>query len=211
MDDFLIYSGYLILLINLIFYSYSFFRKEKANVFFITYLAFIFIIQISMEILYYLKMNNLFLVNSFFIGQMLFLGLFYNSILKIKRQKQFVKISLVLALLVLIVQFINAPQEFLKFNLFEITLTSLLIVVFALLHFYNMLTENKKYYYVNMGIMLYLLSSTVLFIIGNLTSVLNNEVKYLSWQLNAFLNIVYYLFILFEWKVSFSKKASLQN
>ncbi|URM37034.1 hypothetical protein [Flavobacterium anhuiense] len=211
MDDFLIYSGYLILLINLLLYSYSFFRKEKANVFFVSYLTFIFIIQISMEILYYLKRNNLFLVNSFFIGQMLFLGLFYNSILKVKSQKQFVKISLVLALLVLIVQFINAPQEFLKFNLFEITLTSLLIVVFALLHFYNMLTENKKYYYVNIGIMLYLLSSTVLFIIGNLTSVLNNEVKYLSWQLNAFLNIVYYLFILFEWKVSFSKKASLQN
>ncbi|UPZ15787.1 hypothetical protein [Flavobacterium humidisoli] len=152
-------------------------------------------------------MNNLFLVNSFFIGQMILLGLFYNSILKVKIQKRFVKVSLILGLLVLITQFINAPQEFLKFNLFEITLTSLLIVVFALLHFYNMLTENKTYYYVNIGIILYLLSSTVLFIIGNLTSVLNNEVKYLSWQLNAFLNIIYYLFIFYEWKVSFSKKG----
>jgi len=207
MDDFLIYSGYLILLIDLILYSFSFFRKEKANVFFIFYLAFIFFIQISMEILYYLKMNNLFLVNSFFIGQMILLGLFYNSILKVKIQKRFVKVSLILSLLVLITQFINSPQEFLKFNLFEITLTSLLIVVFALLHFYNMLTENKTYYYVNIGIILYLLSSTVLFIIGNLTSVLNNEVKYLSWQLNAFLNIIYYLFIFYEWKVSFSKKG----
>lgn len=207
MDDFLIYSGYLILLIDLILYSFSFFRKEKANVFFNFYLAFIFFIQISMEILYYLKMNNLFLVNSFFIGQMILLGLFYNSILKVKIQKRFVKVSLILSLLVLITQFINSPQEFLKFNLFEITLTSLLIVVFALLHFYNMLTENKTYYYVNIGIILYLLSSTVLFIIGNLTSVLNNEVKYLSWQLNAFLNIIYYLFIFYEWKVSFSKKG----
>jgi hypothetical protein len=146
-------------------------------------------------------------VNSFFIGQMILLGLFYNSILKVKIQKRFVKVSLILSLLVLITQFINSPQEFLKFNLFEITLTSLLIVVFALLHFYNMLTENKTYYYVNIGIILYLLSSTVLFIIGNLTSVLNNEVKYLSWQLNAFLNIIYYLFIFYEWKVSFSKKG----
>ncbi len=211
MDDFLIYSGYLILLIDLVLYSISFFRKEKANVFLVSYLAFIFLIQISMEILYSLKMNNLFLVNSFFIGQMILLGLFYNSILHIKVQKQFVKISLVLALLVLTMQFIKTPEEFLKFNLFEITLTSLLIVVFALIHFYNMLTENKTYYYVNMGIMIYLLSSTVLYIIGNLTSVLNNDVKYLSWQLNAFLNIVYYLFILYEWKVSFSKKESLQS
>ncbi|MDP5202425.1 hypothetical protein [Flavobacterium sp. DG2-3] len=207
MDDFLIYSGYLILLIDLILYSFSFFRKEKANVFLVSYLAFIFFIQISMEVLYSLKMNNLFLVNSFFIGQMILLSLFYHSILNVKAQKQFVKIWLIIALLALTIQFVNAPKEFLKFNLFEITLTSLSIVVFALLHFYNMLTENKTYYYVNMGIILYLLSSTVLFIIGNLTSVLNTEVKYLSWQLNAFLNVVYYLFILYEWKVSFSKKS----
>lgn len=207
MVDFLIYSGYLILLINLVLYSYSFFRKGKANVFFVSYVAFVFLMQISMEILFHLKMNNLFLVNSFFIGQMILLGLFYNSILKVKIQKQFVKVSLVLALVVLIAQFISAPQEFLKFNLFEITLTSLLIVVYALLHFYNMLTENKTYYYASMGIIIYLLSSTVLFIIGNLTSTLNNDVKYLSWMFNAFLNIVYYLFITYEWKVSFSKKS----
>ncbi|GAA6772588.1 hypothetical protein [Flavobacterium sp. GSB-24] len=156
-------------------------------------------------------MNNLFLVNTFFIGQMIFLGLFYYSILKIKIQKQFVKVSLIVALLVLTIQFVNDPQEFLKFNLFEITLTSLLIVVFALLHFYNMLTENKTYYYASMGIIIYLLSSTVLFIIGNLTSTLNNDVKYLSWMFNAFLNIVYYLFIMYEWKVSFSRKKVLQG
>ncbi|MFC4394391.1 hypothetical protein [Flavobacterium quisquiliarum] len=95
--------------------------------------------------------------------------------------------------------------------MFEITLTSLLIVVFALMHFYNMLTENKAYYYVSMGIIIYLLSSTVLFIIGNLTSTLNNDVKYLSWMVNAFLNVIYYLFILFEWKVSFSPKRNLQS
>ncbi|MDQ1167228.1 hypothetical protein [Flavobacterium sp. SORGH_AS_0622] len=209
MADFLIYSGYSILLINLILYAYSFFRKEKANVFFVSYLAFAFLMQISMETLFHLKMNNLFLVNTFFIGQMIFLGLFYYSILKIKIQKQFVKVSLIVALLVLTIQFVNDPQEFLKFNLFEITLTSLLIVVFALLHFYNMLTENKTYYYASMGIIIYLLSSTVLFIIGNLTSTLNNDVKYLSWMFNAFLNIVYYLFIMYEWKVSFSRKKVL--
>src|SRR6218665_12490 len=187
MADFLIYSGYLILLIDLILYTYSFFRKEKANVFFVGYLAFAFLMQMSMETLFHFKMNNLFLVNTFFIGQMVLLGLFYHSILKIRIQKKFVKVSLILALLVLTIQFINTPQEFLKFNLFEITLTSLLIVVFALMHFYNMLTEHKTYYYASMGVIIYLLSSTVLFIIGNLTSTLNNDVKYLSWMFNAFL------------------------
>jgi hypothetical protein len=142
---------------------------------------------------------------------MILLGLFYNSLFQLKAQKIFVKATLIIALLILGIQFIMDSNQFLKFNLFEITLTSLLIVVFALLHFYNMLTENKRYYYVSIGIVFYLLASTVLFLIGNLSTGLSADLKYLSWQLNAFLLIVYYLFILYEWKVSFFKKESLQG
>ncbi|RED18888.1 hypothetical protein BD847_4135 [Flavobacterium cutihirudinis] len=211
MTDFLIYSSYLILLINLIVYSYSFFRKEKANVFFVSYLAFSFVLQISMEIIYFLRLNNLFLVNIFFIGQMILLGLFYNSLFHLKAQKTFVKATLIIALLILSVQFVIDSSQFLKFNLFEITLTSLLIVVYALLHFYNMLTENKEYYYISVGLVFYLLASTVLFLVGNLSSGLSDDLKFLSWQLNAFLLIIYYLIILFEWIKSFTKIKFLKG
>ncbi|SFD87067.1 hypothetical protein [Flavobacterium phragmitis] len=210
MADFLIYSSYLILLINLILYSFSFFRKGKANVFFVSYLFFSFLMQISMELIYHLGLNNLFLVNVFFLGQMILLGLFYDSLFYIKTQKIFVRTTLVIAVLILAIQFIMDSGQFLKFNLFEITLTSLLIVVFALLHFYNMLTESKKYYYINIGVVFYLLASAVLFLIGNLSSGLSNELKYLSWQLNAFLLIIYYLIIMFEWMKSFAKKDFLE-
>ncbi|MCD0472191.1 hypothetical protein [Flavobacterium sp. JAS] len=209
MDDFFIYSVYVVLLLNLILYSYSFFRKEKANVFFLSYLAFSFVIQISMEVMYHLKMNNLFAVNVFFIGQTILLGLFYNSLLKIKKQKLFVRVSLIACLLTLGVQFLIDSSQFLKFNLFEITLTSLLIVAYALLHLYNMLTESKRYYYISVGIIIYLLGSTVLFLIGNLTPELSMDVKYLTWMLNAFLSLVYQFFILYDWIKSFSKKALL--
>ncbi|MET0946461.1 MAG: hypothetical protein ABWY22_13700, partial [Flavobacterium sp.] len=80
------------------------------------------------------------------------------------------KVSLIVALLILAVQLTVDSSQFLKFNLFEITLTSLLIVVFALLHLYNMLTESKIYYYISVGIIIYSLASTVLFLIGNLSS-----------------------------------------
>lgn len=162
-----------------------------------------------MELMYILRINNLFAVNIFFIGQMILLGLFYNSLLHIKSQKMFIKISLLITLLILTGQFIMDSQEFLKFNLFEITLTSLLIVIFALLHFYNMLTEVKKYYYVSVGLICYLLASTVLFLIGNLSLGLSNDVKYLTWMLNAFLILIYQFFILYDWIKSFSKKATL--
>jgi hypothetical protein len=211
MIDFLIYSGYLFLLINLILYTYSFFHKEKANVFFICYLFFAFIMQFSMEWMYHLKLDNLFVINIFVIGQMILLSLFYASILKLKSQKKIVKWSLCFALLILIIQFFIDYKQFLKFNLFEITLTSLLIVVFALLHFYNMLTEPKTYYYITIAIIFFMLGSTILYLVGNLTLSLSNDVKYLSWTFNAFLFLIYQLVILYEWKVSFSKKSVLKT
>ncbi|SHG81340.1 hypothetical protein [Flavobacterium defluvii] len=205
MDDFLIYLGYLILLINLILYAFSFFRKGKANVFFVAYLAFSFVMQFSMELVYSLHKSNLVLVNIFVIGQMLFLGMFYHSILKLKIQKLFVKWGIIIALLILGIQFCIEPDLFFKFNLFEITVTSLMIVVFALLHFYNMLTESKTYYYVTIAVILFMLGSTILYLVGNLTLTLSENLKYLSWKLNAFLFIIYHLLIMYEWKRSFYK------
>lgn len=178
----------------------------KANVFLIAYLFFSVIIQSLIECLYHLHIRNLLLVNVFFIGQMILLGLFYESIFKIKKQKVFVKWSLVSALLILFIQLLIDSNEFFKFNLLEITITSLVIMVSALIHFYNMLVTNKQYYYFTIGVICYLLTSTVIYLVGNLTSGLSNDFKYLSWRLNAFLILIYYLFILYEWKVSFSKK-----
>lgn len=164
-----------------------------------------------MEIMYYLHMNNLFAINLFFAGQMILLGLFYESILKTKKQKIFVKSVITSILAVLLIQYFIDSSQFLKFNLFEITLTSLSIVVFALLHFYNMLSDKKEYYYYTIGVVFYLLTSTVLYLVGNLTSGLSNDLKYLSWRLNAFLIVTYYLFILYEWKVSFKSKKEINT
>jgi len=209
MDDFLIYSGYFILLLDLILYTVSFSQKGKANVFFMGYLFFLVLSQFIMELMYHLHFNNLFVVNIYFIGQMVLLGLFYKSILKIKSQKKFVNWSLILMLLVLAVQCLVDSSQFLKFNLFAITAASLLSVVYALIHFYNMLTEDKQYYYFTVGVSSYLLVSTVLFLVGNLTLGLSDDLKYLTWRLNAFFVLTYYLFILFEWKVSFSSKKKM--
>lgn len=211
MDNFLIYSGYFVLLLNLILYTYSFFLREKANVFFTAYVVFLFVIQFTMELLYRLHIKNLLCVNVYFIGQMVLLGLFYKSILGIKRQKAFVDWSLTLMLLVLVVQCFINTEQFFKFNLFAITATSLLSVVYALLHFYNMLTDDRKYYYFTVGLSSYLLVSTVLFLVGNLTLGLSDDLKYFTWRLNAFFVVLFYLFILYEWKVSFNPKKKINN
>ncbi|TDW47418.1 hypothetical protein EV144_105445 [Flavobacterium sp. 270] len=175
------------------------------------YLAFLVLVQFSMELIFHLGKNNLFLTNVYFIGQMVLLGLFYHAILKSKSQKIFVLSSLSVALLALVIQYVFDSTQFLKFNLFEITLTSLIVVIFGLLHLYNMLSEKKEYYYFTIGAVFYLLTSTVLFLVGNLTIGLAQEFGLLSWRLNALLVFIYYLFILFEWKESFNPKKEIKN
>jgi peptidoglycan/LPS O-acetylase OafA/YrhL len=166
--------------------------------------------QITMEFMYHLRFDNLFVINIFVIGQMILLSLFYESIVKLKSQKRIVKRSLYGALFILCIQLFIDYRQFLKFNLFAITIASLLIVAFALLHFYNMLTEHKSYYYITVAVIFFMLGSTILYLVGNLTISLRDDLKYLSWKLNAFLFLVYQLFILYEWKTSFSQKAFIQ-
>lgn len=160
-----------------------------------------------MELCYHLKVSNLTLINIFFIGQLILLGFFYRNLMITEQQKNFVKWGIGLGFLAVGIHYFLDPSQFFKFNLFEIAVTSLLIVAFAVLHLYNMLTEKKEFYYVTIGMIIYLLSSTVLFFVGNLTIVLSTELKFLPWTLNAFLFVVYQLFILFEWKKSFYKKG----
>ena len=162
-----------------------------------------------MEMLYRLKITNLLLVNIFFIGQFILLGFFFKSFFIIKNQKKYLLWSLLSGLLLIIIESMYDYDLFFKFNLFEIILTSLLLVSYAIMHLYNQLTTEKVYYYITIGVIIYMLSSTVLFLVGNLTNDLSDEFKYLSWQLNAFLFIVLQLFYLYEWKVSFYKKSVL--
>ncbi|KVV15305.1 hypothetical protein AP058_00968 [Flavobacterium sp. TAB 87] len=206
MADFLIYSGYLILFINLILYNFSFLYRRKANIFFIGYLIFSLGMQITMEVLYQLGFHNLVVVNIFFLGNFILLSLFFKSFSKTREQENFIGYTLVAAVGAIIVQNWRDTQLLFQFNLFAITLTAALLICYALIHLYNQLGTDKSYYYVTVGIVIYLLSSTVLYLIGNLTQNLSPDIKYLSWQLNALLVIVLQLFYCYEWMVTFSKK-----
>ncbi|MEO6174855.1 MAG: hypothetical protein ABIP27_06875 [Flavobacterium circumlabens] len=145
----------------------------------------------------------------YFVGQLILLAIFYFLLVKDVVKKKIILIGTSAGLLVLAIQYLFDPGMFSKFNLFEITITSLLVVFFALLHLYDMLTDKKEYYFITVGIIIYLLASTILFLVGNLTIGLSENLKFLSWTLNAVLVLINQLFILYEWKKSFYKKAAL--
>lgn len=206
-----VYLGYFILLVNFFLYWGGFSKHGKTFQYLVYYLTILVIVQVSMEILVLQSIDNLYLVHGYFIGQFLCLGFFYKSLMKTIAQDSIIKYTMIVGSLLLLMDYCFYPEQFFKFNLFEITLTSLLVVLYAVMHLYNMLLENKQYYYLTIGIILYLLSSTVLFFVGNLTIGLSDAVKFLTWTLNSFLVILFQLLIFVEWKKSFSEKALKSN
>nr|WP_309760482.1 hypothetical protein [Flavobacterium sp.] len=207
MDLILAYGGYFLLLLNFILYWKGFSKNGKTFKYLVYYLTVLVFVQLIMEILVLQSKNNLYLVHAYFIGQFLCLGFFYKLLMKTKSQVILIHYSMIVGSLLLLLDYCFYPELFFKFNLFEIALTSLLVVLFAVMHLYNMLLEDKKYYYLTIGIIIYLLASTVLFFVGNITTGLSDEFKLLTWNVNSFFVIVYQLFILFEWKISFYNKA----
>lgn len=108
--------------------------------------------------------------------------------------------------LILGIQYYFNIDLFYKFNLFEIFITSFLIIIFSMFHFYNILNEKRTYYYLNTGIFIYLFGSTFLFITGNLINTLNSDFRSIIWKLNGILYIIYQIYIFIEFKNSFFNK-----
>lgn len=202
----LVNIGYLILFFNLILFIKGFANQGKAYKIFTWYLGVVFTIQIISNIFMRMNTNNLFLSHFYFIGQFILLSFFYITVLKEEFQKKLVKAGLVIGLLALSIQYAYDTSLFFKFNLFEIFITSFLLIIYATIHFYNILNEKKEFYYVNVGLLIYLLGSTILFLVGNLTAILSPKMSLFTWILNALLIIINQFFILIEWKKSFYKK-----
>lgn len=197
--------GFILLFLNLLLYVEVFFRKGKAVKIFTFYLIGTALVQLASQLYKIWYNNNLFLSHYYFIGQFILLGLFFRSLFTNPIQKSVANWILIIGLSLLAVQYSIDPAVFYKFNLFEIFVTSFLIIILAAMHLYNLLAEKKVYYYTTIGILIYLSGSTILFFVGNLTVILSEEYQFLPWILNAALVVVYQLFILFDWKKTFYK------
>ncbi|MEN2402715.1 hypothetical protein GKZ90_0023215 [Flavobacterium sp. MC2016-06] len=201
----------MLLLLNFILYAVGFLKHGKAYKIFTIYLLVLIGVQAAAAILMRMKVSNLFMSHLYFIGQFISLSFFYLALVKDQFQKKAIKIGFVLVLITLITQYVLKPELFFKFNLYEIFITSFLLIIYATFHFYNMLDEKKEFYFINMGILLYLFGSTILFLVGNLTVNFSKKFNLITWMLNAALIVVYHLFILYEWKISYfeNKKKKL--
>lgn len=166
------------------------------------------IVQAIVYLLNKFGINNLFMSHFYFVIQFVMLSLFYYNLFENKTQKIAVKIGGVFALSVLAVQYAIHPDLFFKFNLVEIFITSFLIIIYGTLHLFNSLnSEIKKYYYLNLGVITYLIGSTIIFLSANMAISLKLSVFFRIFMLNSFLYVIYQFLIWIEWRASFYKKT----
>jgi hypothetical protein len=106
----------------------------------------------------------------------------------------------------LLIYFSISPEKLKNFDLFEILITTIPIIVYTLMHIYNSLTIKQTYAYVNTGILLYVSLSTLVFFLGDFLSnslefeEVGKDVFFNVWDINIILLIIFQICISLEAK-----------
>ncbi len=202
-----IYVGYAVLLVNCILLLKGFSYNERPFKIFALYSLSMLVIQLMSQVFIWMKMHNLFLSHFYFIIQFILLSAFFYNLINDKFQRKVILYFLITCLVLLTIQYVLNFELFFIFNHFEIFITSLALIVFATFHLYNMLNESKKYYYITVGLTIYLFGSTVVFLTANLLNSFKSKIVFNSiFDLNSFLYVVYQLFIMYELVTLYHRK-----
>lgn len=207
-ENFFGYLGVFLLIINACLYIWSY-RTHKGSValkYFTVYLVSICVIQIIGYIYSYHKENNLYLSHYYFIIQFIFMSLFYKELF-LKTQKKIVNYLLIGVLITLTIQYCIKPELYVQFNILEIFITTVPLIIYSIIFLYNSLSKPSKYVYINAAVLIYLTTSTLIYILGDYLSVFldDQEVKGI-WLINRVLYVIYVILILIEWKQNLQPK-----
>lgn len=172
-----------------------------------------FAVQLASVLVVKIYDTNLFVSHFYFGLQFILLSFFFYSLMKEQIQKRIIAALLGFCLLILGIQYALSAELFFRFNLFEIFITSLPLIIYATFHLYNILNEKKQFYYITIGLLIYLFGSTVVFLTTNLLLSLKTYDSFeFIYSLNVYLYAIYQLFILFDLKYLFLlKKKSLHE
>ena len=205
---FLGFTTTIILLINVILYLKAFLFQDKAFKVFSYYLFVICVIQITNNILGpILHLENLFLSNIYLAGQFLLLSVFYAILLNSYK----IILSILTTIFIgLIFQYIINTDLFFRYNPIGITITQFTLIIYSVTYLYRSLNlVNSEFLIVNIGLFLYLVSSTLIFASGNL--VFNIDIPTttydLLFRLNAIFYFIFQILIFIEWRKNYYKKT----
>jgi len=198
MTDFIIHLAVFLPLINLgiLLYLYKGGLPELRA--FALYQGIILCIDWLNTALAWWRINNLLLSHCYFIGQFLLLSRFYYILFKSGPQKRLLITTTSLITILNVINLSLFTKNLFAFSHFEVFTCSFPIIVYAAIHFYNMLDGDKRFYYSNAGVMAYIFGSTVIFLSGNLINELKinddyiritNSLMYIGYQVLIFVDL----------------------
>ncbi len=194
--------------VNAALFLKSFTSKSKAFKLFTIYLVSVAVIQISAYIVGSIfHTHNIFLSHFYFIFQFIFLSLFYFELLKFK----WIKWLLIIVLGLTGFQYVVNPEIFFRYNPIGMSITHSVLVLYALLYFYKILSASEEFLIINIGVFFYLLSSALIFASSNLVFNLNisqENISLLS-DINVILYLVFQILIFIEWYRNYRNKISV--
>lgn len=194
--------GLVFLLINcVLFYTLS---KNKHVLYKIImlYLTLLLLIESVCNYIGFLYPNsNFFLSHYYFVFQFLFLSLFFYNLFAHRYLKNAVLFLLILELSILGFQYYTKPSIYWYFNNFEIGSTSALLILYSAIYLIiNLKKGMHPYYYFCAGLIIYLSSSSLIFLSGNTELVFFKEPFFVDiWILNSLFYILYQFLIFKEW------------
>lgn len=207
------YIGFVILFLNTTLYFIGFAKNGKAYKFFVFYLLAIAVIQTIMELHAMNGANNHYLSNYYLFSQFILLSyFFYYLFLKINtRRSALIKYVSAITIVGLLIQYCINPKIYYVFNSVGFLITSSVLIGYSVLYLYELLSKKLLFFYVAIGIFVYLISSTLIFASAASIVSFNYEISLYIWKLNGILFIIYQLLILWEWKQNFSQKTMGQS
>lgn len=205
-DLYLLFSISLIGLFLLILNAFLFVKKIKEkNELYVIITIYLITLSIIESVCNYIGFfrpgNNLFLSHFYFNFQFLSLSYFFYKLFQETILKKMVIILAATIFLGLGIQYFLKPGLFWEFNLIEILSISFVLIGYSFIHLYNTLDGNKSYYYFCIGLIMYLLCSSIIFMSGNLELVFFTKPYIDIWIFNSLFYIVYQIFIFKEWKM----------
>lgn len=192
--------GLTMLLVNCILYNKTGKGKDRLYTILRVYLTLLLVVEVFCHVIGMTQPNsNFFLSHYYFIFQFLLLSLFFYNLFSNRKLKTFIAVMAVLVLLFLGFQYYQTPGLYWRFNIYEIAITTLLLILYAS---FFLAQFHKKYFYFSFGLITYLACSSYIFMSGNTDFVLMEEPVFIDiWVFNSLFYIFYQVMIYKEWKM----------
>lgn len=196
-----------LLVLNFVLYltTTSFFKQTVAIKIITLHLFMLTVVELTSSYLASKHLNNLYLSHVYFINQFIVLSWFYY-VLFTKKQKKWVLGIGAIVLLSLLIQYSIDFDTFWRFNLFEVLVTSLPLILYSIVHLYNSLSTQGEYLFINASVLIYLSVSTIIFFFGNYISLNDAGIKldaemfsFSIWDINVALLVLNRVLIFWEW------------